>query len=87
DLPSDPDADRLQRSCIVRRMALAIRSFAKADEDAVVALWRAAGLTRPWINLMVRHDNAAALGFYERTGYDLQKVATLGKRLIVDEER
>jgi ribosomal protein S18 acetylase RimI-like enzyme len=25
-----------------------IRQFARADEDAVVALWEAAGLTRPW---------------------------------------
>ncbi|MFD1721087.1 GNAT family acetyltransferase [Amnibacterium endophyticum] len=25
-----------------------IRPFADADEDAVVALWRAAGLVRPW---------------------------------------
>jgi len=29
-------------------MALVIRTFARPDEDAVVALWRAAGLTRPW---------------------------------------
>jgi ribosomal protein S18 acetylase RimI-like enzyme len=29
-------------------MTLVIRPFAKADEAAVVALWRAAGLTRPW---------------------------------------
>ena len=29
-------------------MALVIRTFARRDEDAVVALWRAAGLTRPW---------------------------------------
>jgi ribosomal protein S18 acetylase RimI-like enzyme len=27
---------------------IAIRPFAPADEDAVVALWEAAGLTRPW---------------------------------------
>jgi ribosomal protein S18 acetylase RimI-like enzyme len=29
-------------------MTLVIRTFADADEAAVVALWRAAGLTRPW---------------------------------------
>ena len=29
-------------------MTLVIRTFAAADEAAVVALWRAAGLTRPW---------------------------------------
>jgi ribosomal protein S18 acetylase RimI-like enzyme len=141
-------------------MTMVIRTFTKADEAAVVALWRAAGLTRPWndphadiarkqtvqpelflvgelgreiiasamagydghrgsvyyvavspdhqrrgharalmaeveirlealgcpkLNLMVRHDNSAAMGFYERLGYDTQAVATLGKRLIVDE--
>lgn len=141
-------------------MALVIRPFEEADEPAVVALWRAAGLTRPWndphadirrkqavqpelflvgevdreivttamagydghrgsvyylavspahqrcgygravmaeverrlealgcpkLNLMVRHDNRAALGFYERLGYDEATAVTLGKRLIVDE--
>jgi ribosomal protein S18 acetylase RimI-like enzyme len=145
---------------MVPRMALVVRMFAKADEAAVVALWRAAGLTRPWndphadiarkqavqpelflvgelggevvasamagydghrgsvyylavhpdhqragyaralmaeierrllqlgcpkLNLMVRHDNTAAIGFYERIGYEPQAVAVLGKRLIVDE--
>lgn len=29
-------------------MTVDIRSFADADEQAVVALWRASGLTRPW---------------------------------------
>jgi ribosomal protein S18 acetylase RimI-like enzyme len=141
-------------------MTLVIRPFEKSDEAAVVALWRAAGLTRPWndphadirrkqsvqpelflvgevdreivatamagydghrgsvyylavspahqrcgygravmaeierrlealgcpkLNLMVRHDNRVALGFYERLGYDQATVVTLGKRLIVDE--
>ena len=143
-------------------MTMVIRTFTKADEAAVVTLWRGAGLTRPWndphadiarkqtvqpelflvgelggeiiasamagydghrgsvyyvavspghqrrgharalmaeveirlkalgcpkLNLMVRHDNSAALGFYERLGYDTQAVQTLGKRLIVDEPR
>jgi ribosomal protein S18 acetylase RimI-like enzyme len=27
-----------------------IRAFRKSDEDAVVALWQACGLTRPWNN-------------------------------------
>lgn len=141
-------------------MTLVIRPFEESDEDAVVALWRAAGLTRPWndphadirrkqavqpelflvgevdraivasamagydghrgsvyylavspahqrcgygqaimveiehrlealgcpkLNLMVRHDNRAALGFYQRLGYDEAAAVTLGKRLIVDE--
>ncbi|HMG21155.1 MAG TPA: GNAT family acetyltransferase [Kofleriaceae bacterium] len=138
-------------------MTLVIRTFAGPDEEAVIALWRAAGLTRPWndpradiarkrtvqpelflvgelggeivasamagydghrgsvyylavspahqragharavmaeverrllalgcpkLNLMVRHDNRPALGFYERLGYDEQAVVVLGKRLI-----
>jgi ribosomal protein S18 acetylase RimI-like enzyme len=29
-------------------MSLVIRAFARSDEAAVIALWRAAGLTRPW---------------------------------------
>jgi len=29
-------------------VTLRIRAFEDADEDAVVALWQAAGLTRPW---------------------------------------
>jgi ribosomal protein S18 acetylase RimI-like enzyme len=141
-------------------MPFVLRSFDTADEAAVVALWHAAGLTRPWndpradirrklavqpelflvgeldreivatamagydghrgsvyylavspahqrsgygrivmaeierrlealgcpkLNLMVRHDNGAALGFYQRLGYDEAAVVTLGKRLIVDE--
>jgi ribosomal protein S18 acetylase RimI-like enzyme len=141
-------------------MTLTIRTFTMADEAAVVALWRAAGLIRPWndphadiarkqavqpelflvgeqggkiiasamagydghrgsiyylavspdhqrqgharaimadverrlvalgcpkLNLMVRHDNTAAIGFYERIGYEAQAVAILGRRLIVDE--
>jgi ribosomal protein S18 acetylase RimI-like enzyme len=30
------------------RRAIVIRQFVAADEDAVVALWETAGLTRPW---------------------------------------
>ena len=141
-------------------MTLVIRTFTYADEAAVVALWRAAGLTRSWndphadiarkqtvqpelflvgelagevvasamagydghrgsvyylavdpahqrqgharalmaeverrltalgcpkLNLMVRRDNSAAVGFYQRIGYDEQAVTTLGKRIIIDE--
>jgi len=35
----------------------------------------------PKLQLMVRHDNAAALGFYAAIGYEVQPVAILGKRL------
>jgi ribosomal protein S18 acetylase RimI-like enzyme len=38
----------------------------------------------PKLNLMVRHDNSVAIGFYKRLEYDEQAVATLGKRLISD---
>ncbi len=35
----------------------------------------------PAIRLMVRDDNVQALGFYAAIGYEVQKVATIGKRL------
>lgn len=35
----------------------------------------------PKIQFMVRDDNGAALGFYERLGYERQPVVTLGRRL------
>jgi ribosomal protein S18 acetylase RimI-like enzyme len=136
-----------------------IRSFRPEDEDAVVALWEACGLTRPWndphrdierrrsvqadgflvamsgsdvvgsvmagydghrgwvnylavapdlrrgglgrrlmyeaevrlraygcpkINLQIRVDNSAAVGFYEAIGYRVDKVVSMGKRLVED---
>ncbi|MEN8722602.1 MAG: GNAT family acetyltransferase [Alphaproteobacteria bacterium] len=36
----------------------------------------------PKAQLMVRTDNEAATGFYKALGYEVQAVATLGKRLI-----
>ena len=137
-----------------------IRTFALADTDAVVALWEAAGLVRPWndpladirrklteqpelflvgefegaivatvmvgfdghrgwvhylavdlahrraglgrsmmveaesllrargcpkLNLQVRSDNLAVLGFYRGLGYGEEQVTSMGKRLILDE--
>lgn len=137
-----------------------IRTFTPADTDAVVALWEAAGLVRPWndpradirrklteqpelflvgeldavvvatamagfeghrgwvhylavdpghqrkgfgrsmmaeverllrargcpkLNLQVRSDNLAVLGFYRGLGYGEEQVTSLGKRLILDE--
>ena len=35
----------------------------------------------PKIQLMVRDDNQAALGFYATIGYEVQPVTTLGKRI------
>jgi ribosomal protein S18 acetylase RimI-like enzyme len=40
----------------------------------------------PKIQLMVREDNEAALGFYEALGMERQKVVTLG-RFLADEAR
>lgn len=39
----------------------------------------------PKLQLMVRRDNAAILGFYTALGYAEAEVVTLGKRLIVDD--
>ncbi len=38
----------------------------------------------PKLNLMVRHDNQQAVGFYARLGYDEAAGVVLGKRLIED---
>lgn len=38
----------------------------------------------PKLNLLVRDDNAAALGFYARLGYAMEPVRCLGRRLIAD---
>lgn len=38
----------------------------------------------PKLNLQVRADNAAALGFYAKLGYVQDPVVSLGKRLIQD---
>lgn len=138
-----------------------IRLFEAADEDAVIALWDAAGLLRPWndpradiarkltvqpelfvvaeagdgtlvgavmagfdghrgwmnylataptvrgqgvgralvthveralaalgcpkVNLQVRADNEAAVGFYRHLGFTVDEVVSMGKRLISDE--
>jgi len=40
----------------------------------------------PKVQLMVRTENDAALGFYERLGYERFDVLNTGKRLIVDEQ-
>jgi ribosomal protein S18 acetylase RimI-like enzyme len=38
-------------------------------------------LACPKIQLMVRCDNDAAKGFYAALGYEVQEVATIGRRL------
>jgi ribosomal protein S18 acetylase RimI-like enzyme len=39
----------------------------------------------PKINLQVRGCNAEAIGFYERIGYTVDEVVSLGKRLVQDD--
>jgi ribosomal protein S18 acetylase RimI-like enzyme len=51
----------------------------RALMDAAEAWLRARGA--PKIQLMVREDNAAALGFYEALGLERQAVVTLGRFL------
>jgi len=51
----------------------------RAMMDAAEAWLRARGA--PKIQLMVREDNEAALGFYEGLGLERQKVVTLGRFL------
>lgn len=52
-----------------------IRPFQDADEDAVPALWKACGLTRPWND--PRRDIAPP-------GYRQHDVVSPGRRLIPD---
>jgi ribosomal protein S18 acetylase RimI-like enzyme len=39
----------------------------------------------PKINLQVRPDNASAIHFYQRLGFAVDDVASMGKRLVTDE--
>ncbi len=38
----------------------------------------------PKINLQVRSSNATVIAFYKSLGYDVDKVTSLGKRLVAD---
>lgn len=40
----------------------------------------------PKLTIMVREDNDAVIGMYEKLDYETQDSITLGKRLIVDQE-
>ena len=51
----------------------------RAIMDAAEGWLKARGA--PKIQLMVRDNNVAALGFYDRLGFERQAVVTLGKRL------
>lgn len=45
---------------------------------------RLGALGCPKINLQVRHDNAAAIGFWEALGYVVDDAVSMGRRLIHD---
>jgi ribosomal protein S18 acetylase RimI-like enzyme len=45
---------------------------------------RLSGLGCPKLNLQMRSDNQAVLAFYQRLGYRVDEVVSLGKRLIAD---
>ena len=45
---------------------------------------RLGALGCPKINLQVRHDNAAAIGFWEAMGYVVDDAVSMGRRLIHD---
>ncbi|WP_295839588.1 GNAT family acetyltransferase [uncultured Microbacterium sp.] len=57
-------------------MTWTIRAFAPADEDAVVALWEEAGLTRPW------NDPRADIHRKLRVQPELFLVAAEGDRVV-----
>jgi hypothetical protein len=72
-----------------------LRTYCEADREAVIALWHAVGLTRPWNDpgrdidratstWPERRGNEAAHGFYGGLGHSEDEVTTFGKRLIVD---
>jgi ribosomal protein S18 acetylase RimI-like enzyme len=59
------------------------RGYARAILARVEAGLRAMGC--PKLNLQVRMENTAALGFYQRLGYLEEQRVSLGKRLEQDE--
>ena len=48
---------------------------------------RLQGMDCPKINLQIRTDNQEAVAFYEHIGYKMEERVSMGKRLLVDEER
>jgi ribosomal protein S18 acetylase RimI-like enzyme len=58
------------------------RGLGKKITKTIEANLKALGC--PKINVMVRHDNNAAIGFYQSIGYKLDEVITMSKRLVKD---
>jgi len=59
------------------------RGHGRAIMEEAERLLRARGC--PKINLQVREDNTAAIGFYAAVGYRRDAVVSMGKRLVEDE--
>lgn len=62
-----------------------LRGYGRKIMAEAERLLRAAGC--PKINLQVRTNNRAVLEFYERIGYRMDDVVSLGKRLEHDEHK
>jgi ribosomal protein S18 acetylase RimI-like enzyme len=60
------------------------RSFGGMMMDQAERLLRAAGC--PKINLQVRNTNRQVIAFYQRIGYAVDEVTSLGKRLERDDD-
>jgi ribosomal protein S18 acetylase RimI-like enzyme len=60
------------------------RGFARQIVNEAERLLHEAGC--PKINLQVRTSNSAVIEFYQRIGYSIDDVVSLGKRLESDEE-
>ena len=74
---SDPKKD------IARKRQVNPEWFLVGEIDGVVmALMRAVGCAK--INLQVRTSNAGVIAFYERLGFKLDEVVSMGKRLLPD---
>jgi ribosomal protein S18 acetylase RimI-like enzyme len=58
------------------------RGYARLMVDAVTVKLKALGC--PKINIQVRGDNTAALGFYEKLGYTTEDRVSIAKRLVED---
>jgi ribosomal protein S18 acetylase RimI-like enzyme len=59
------------------------RNFGRQMVDYVEAILRDCGC--PKINLCVRTTNQEVIAFYERLGFTIDPVVTMGKRLVVDD--